>query len=194
MSSEEFSFADEFEALGEELDGKPLPKGDYDMVVSRAEAAITSGGKQCFKVTLEVMSGPEKGKSVFEQLTWSPESAVAARIFAQGLKVMGATQEWIKETHPTPAQIAAEMLGQQVAVAIDIQAYMGEDRNRVRFKRNLGRDGARAQGDTTGAGNLGADEDSYDLNDDTEASAESGTLLGVATPESGESGDEDPWA
>jgi len=183
MSDGEFSFADEFEAFGEELEGKPLPKGEYEMVVVKSTAAITQGGKQCFKVVLEAMNGPQQGRQVSEQLTWSPENSVAARIFAQGLKAMGASQEWIKSERPTADQIAAHMLGQKILVGLDEDEYLGQPRNRVRFRKNLGVDSAISSGDYSGASTLGDGEQEISLDDDDiELGGEGLTMTGAVNP------------
>jgi len=191
VSDGEFSFADEFEAFGEELEGKPLPKGEYEMVVVKSTAAITAGGKQCFKVVLEAMNGPQQGRQVSEQLTWSPENSVAARIFAQGLKAMGAPQEWIKSERPTADQIAAQMLGQKILVGLDEDEYLGQPRNRVRFRKNLGVDSAISGGDYSGASNLGDGEEEISLDDDDiELGGEGLTMTGAVNPPT----KEDDWS
>jgi len=139
----QFSYADEFAAFGEDLMGRVYPQGDYVMKVKTAKAAQTNGGKECFRLNVAFTSGPFKGKEIFEQMTWSPESEGAVKIFVQGLTNLGITQGWIKEAKPSPDQIAARMVGTMVEVSLSEDEYpKGTPVNRVKFKRFISRPGA----------------------------------------------------
>jgi hypothetical protein len=135
--TDEFSFADEYAAAGDELLGKAYPAGTYTMLVSKMEPKVTAGNKRAFVVTLEFTEGKHRGKKLSEQMTWSPESDVAMRIFAQGLQVMGADQAWIKTAKPTPRQICDRCVGSVIEVALTEDEWGGQERNRVRFNKRL---------------------------------------------------------
>lgn len=134
MSDDEgFSLADEMAAFGDELMGKAYPEGEYDMLVKKATAAKTGGGKHCIKVVMEFTGGKYKGKTVPDQLNWSPESDIAARIFATAVAKMGATQEWIKANKPSMAATAAKIQGSKVHVKLTQDDWNGSPRNRVAY-------------------------------------------------------------
>lgn len=171
--SDEFSLGDEYDAYGDDLKGRAFPKGTYEMRVASAVPKTTSTGKQAIVVNLEFTKGPYRGKKVPEQMTWSPENEVAARIFANSLAMMGATTEWIRATKPKMEQICARITGQLVEVDLTEDEWQGQERNRVRFKKNLGKPAGAATptlGDPTPAAAaaplLGADEEATVLSDE----------------------------
>lgn len=167
--TDEFSFADEYAAAGDELLGKAYPAGTYTMLVSKMEPKVTGANKRAFVVTLEFTEGKFKGKKISEQMTWSPESDAAMRIFAQGLTVMGADQTWIKTARPTPRQICDRCTGSVIEVALSEDEWGGAARNRVRFNRNI-------SGGGKGGGAAAANKP---VADDLSAEAED---LGAQTP------------
>jgi hypothetical protein len=132
-----FSLKEEMAAFGDELLGKAYPTGEYDMVVAKSAAAKTGGGKHCIKVVLKFVGGKYKDKTVPDQLNWSPESDIAARIFAQGIAKMGATQEWIKANSPSMAQVAAKLQGAKVHVKLTEDDWNGMPRNRVAYMSTI---------------------------------------------------------
>jgi hypothetical protein len=174
-----FSYATEFAAFGDSLTGKVYPNGEYEMRVKTAKAGQTKGGKECFRITLAFTSGPNKGKEIFEQMTWSPENETAVKIFVQGLTNLGISPSWVKETKPTPEQIAARIEGAVVLVKLSEDEYQGEKRNRVKFSKFISRPaGSNGSASAQPAAELTAD----DLTDEDVAS-----LDGPADPE-------DPWS
>lgn len=134
----EFDFASEFEAFGDDLKGVSF-EGEYDMLVQKAVAGTSPKGKQMFTVTLAFTAGPNKAKNrtVSDRLYWSPESDVAARIFAANLKVMGASQEWIMSARPTPDQIAERMTGTVVSVRLRPDEFNGQATTRVSYLKTV---------------------------------------------------------
>jgi hypothetical protein len=137
MEDEGFSLAQEMAAFGDDLLGKAYPAAEYDMDVVKAVASKTAGGKHAIKLTLKFIGGKFVGKTVFEQLNWSPESDIAAKIFAQALAKMGATQEWIKSTKPSMAQVAAKIEGAKVRVKLTEDSFNGIPRNKVSFMSTI---------------------------------------------------------
>ncbi|HEX8321693.1 hypothetical protein [Longimicrobium sp.] len=138
MSDNDFSFADEFKSFGDELNGVAYT-GDYTMKVTKAKASKTAKGKQQFVVTLAFQGGPlgAKGKTVDNRLVWSPESEVAARIFAQSLRVLGAPQDWIMSAKPTPDQIAEQMVGAVVEVNLKAGEFNGQPQTNVNYRKSV---------------------------------------------------------
>lgn len=134
----EFDFASEYAAFGDDLKGVSF-EGEYDMVVQKVVAGTSPKGKQMFTVTLAFTSGPHKAKNrtVQDRLYWSPESDTAARIFAANLKIMGASQEWVMSTRPTPDQIAERMTGSIVQVRLKPDEFNGQATTRVSYLKTV---------------------------------------------------------
>lgn len=134
----EFDFASEYAAFGDDLKGVSF-EGEYDMVVQKVVAGTSPKGKQMFTVTLGFTSGPNKTKNrtVQDRLYWSPESDTAARIFAANLKVMGASQEWVMATKPSPDQIAERMTGTVVQVRLKPDEFNGQATTRVSYLKTV---------------------------------------------------------
>jgi len=132
----DFDFGAEFEAFGEDLKGVAY-EGEHDLVVRKAEAGVSPKGKQKFVLTLEFAGGPHHGKTIVDSLYWSPENETAARIFAQNLKVLGAPQDWIIATRPTPEQIAAQITGTKFAAKLKADEFNGQPQTRVSYRKTL---------------------------------------------------------
>lgn len=138
MSDFMFDLAADYEAYGDTLVPKILSNGKYNVEVKRAVPGQTNAGKPKIVVTLEVTDGPDAGQQVTEQLTWSPESEVAARIFSGALATMGATPDWIKTTRPSFPEIAERLIGARVEITAKEDEWNGQPRNRVNFVKSLG--------------------------------------------------------
>jgi hypothetical protein len=195
---EGFSFADAYDEFGDDLLGKIFPNGTYQMKVKTAQAAMTGTGKHCFKVVLEFVGGKFKGKTVPDQLTWTPSSDVAARIFAQSMGVLGAPQDWIKTNKPSPEQIAARITGTVVETILAEDEWNGAPRNKVRYSKTIAlKGGAKAaNGSTltksTKVADTSGEELLVDDSDELETPAKKPTGKEKGEP----AGDvkEDPWA
>lgn len=155
------SLAQEMAAFGDELMGKAYPNGEYDVLVKRATAAKSGTGKACLKVSLQIQGGKYDGKTVPDQLTWSPESEVAARIFATGVSKMGADPSWIKSTNASMAQVAARIQGAKVHVKLSEDSFNGIPRNRVAYTKLISPGGSGGNGGAAGVG-----ENIEDLSDE----------------------------
>ena len=153
-----FSLADEMEAFGDELMGKAYPAGEYDMEVTKSTAAKTQGGKPCIKVVLTILGGPLKGKTVPDQLNWSPESDIAARIFAQTMAKLGATQQWIKTNRPTMSALAQKIQGAKFHGMLTVDEWNGSPRNKVQYRSTISPGTGGSSAVTSAAADLDAEE------------------------------------
>jgi len=132
-----FNLADDYDALGEELLPKVIDPGTYTVEITKATAAQTGTGKQAIKLVLKVIEGPEVGTTIPDQMTWSPESPVAARIFSQSLAICGAEPGWIKNSRPSMEEIAARMVGSVVSIRTTIRQFNGQDQANVNYSRTI---------------------------------------------------------
>ena len=87
---------------------EPLPNGDYDCKVAKAEAAKTSNGKLMFKLTFEVIAGPHTRRKIWDNQTVSPENPTALGIFFSQMKALGLDANFFG-AQPSPDQVAGEM-------------------------------------------------------------------------------------
>lgn len=152
----EFNLAEEMAAFGEDgLIPPLLPVGAYQLMVVSASPGLTSTGKQKIDVTYRVLTGPmyppkkpgavqkpTKGAQVQDMMTWSPGSAIAARIFAETLTKLGASQDWIQENSPSMEQICLKINGTVVDATIAIDDAFNRNRVSVRKQVKLGTNGS----------------------------------------------------
>lgn len=136
MSEMDFDFGAEYAAFGDDLKGTAYD-GDYTLRVSKVKVGKTQKGKMQFQLTLAFVGGPlgAKGKTVDDRLIWSPESDVAARIFSQTLRTLGAPQEWIMTARPTPQQIADQITGAVVECKLSPDEWNNQPRTKISYRR-----------------------------------------------------------
>lgn len=132
-----FDFASAYQQNSDAIQGEVLPEGEYDIEVTSAKSITTAGGKPAIRMQLMVVSGPSAGRTVPDQLTWSPESEVAMRIFRQSLDVLGATKDWIVATGATGDQIADKVVGARATIFAKVGEFNGQARNNVNYKKGL---------------------------------------------------------
>lgn len=132
----DFDFGAEYESFGDDLKGVAY-EGDHTLLVRKATAGISPKGKQKFTLTLEFAGGPHHGKTFLDSLYWSPENDTAARIFAQNLKTLGAPQDWIMATRPTPEQIAEQITGTKFEAKLKADEFNGNPQTRVTYRKTL---------------------------------------------------------
>lgn len=137
----EFNLASEYAQFGpDELTGAALPEGEYDAQVNTATAAQTQGGKACIKLSLRVLNGPLAGRTLPDQLTWSPESPVAAKMFVQALTMLGATPQWVQSNQASLERTAEHITGAQARIKVTHREWpqgSGQMRANVNYTRGL---------------------------------------------------------
>lgn len=198
MSDMDFDFGAEFEAFGDDLKGTSYD-GDYTMKVVAAKPSRTQKGKMQLIVTLAFQGGPlgAKGKTVDDRKVWSPESEVAAKIFAQDLRILGAPQEWIMSARPTPQQICDQIMGSVVEVKLVPDEWNGQPRTNVRYRKTVSAKPTSGGGSATASA---AASSAVSLDDDEPAEPaakapkkEPATVGAMSAAEAAEGDDSDPW-
>lgn len=132
-----FDFASAYQQNAEAIQGDVLPEGEYDVEVKSAKSITTTGGKPAIRLQLAVIGGPNAGRTLPDQLTWSPESEVAMRIFRQSLEMLGATKDWVVQTGATGDQIAEKVVGARATIFAKVGEFNGQPRNNVNYKKLL---------------------------------------------------------
>jgi hypothetical protein len=200
MSDMDFDFGAEFAAFGDDLKGTSY-EGEHEMRVKKATAGRTQKGKMKIGLTLVFTSGPYavKNKEIQDNLYWSPENDTAARIFAQNLRTLGAPQDWVMSTRPTPGQICDQITNNVVKVRLKPDTFNGQPTTRVSYLETVqakalggGQGGTVATG-TAPAGAVSLDDDDADPGvDTTTGEVKEPVTVGAGTP--APAADEDPWA
>jgi hypothetical protein len=191
----EFDFGAEYANFGDDLKGVAY-EGDYEMLITDMKPGTSPKGKAMFTVTLAFTSGPlkAKGKTVVDKKYWSPESDVAARIFAQDLRVMGAPQEWIMADRPTPQEICDRCIGNVIEVKLTKGEFNGQPQTRVAYRKTVKVKG----GPSVSASSAQAQAVSLD-DEDEDAATEAAVATADEAKEpvtagAGAKGGSDPWS
>ena len=114
-----------------------VPANDYDAEVATAEAKTTSSGKNQIAVRFKITSGPQAGKSVFNNFVISPDNANALGFFFRHMAAMGLEREYFA-ANPPLAQAAAALVGRKVTITVSVEQWNGQDRNRVNAVKKAG--------------------------------------------------------
>jgi hypothetical protein len=112
-----------------------VPKGTYDVTVTKSEAKKTGTGKDQIKVTFKILSGPMAGKPLPNSFVISPESGVALGFFFRHMKAMGLDSSYFA-TLPVGdvgmKKLANDLLGKTCQVdVIDDDKWNEELRNKI---------------------------------------------------------------
>lgn len=111
---------------------KPLPDGDYNVVVTKATAAnAATSGNPMIKIMLEVEDGPKSGRSLFHNLNLTPDSGFALNIFFRALTAFGLSDQYF-EQNPTIEQIASDIVGRRACATVGTRTWQGQERNDVK--------------------------------------------------------------
>lgn len=110
-----------------------LPAGDYDFVISHAEATKTKdGSKDMIKVRAKVVTGDKKNTIVFHNFTISPDSVAALGILFRQFNVLGLTRETFWNTNPAPAtDFVPALLGKAFRGKVSVRTYNGKESNEI---------------------------------------------------------------
>jgi hypothetical protein len=73
---------------------KPLPDGQYNVKVEKAEAVKSSTGKDMLKLVVIVEDGPHAGRRLWPNFVLSPESPFAMNLFFQNLAGFGLDEDF----------------------------------------------------------------------------------------------------
>lgn len=114
---------------------EPLQKGPHNFRVKSAKAGMTkSGEKEQITLQLEVIDGPDAGKTAWKQLTLSPEEPKAMAFFINDMRALGiepATFVEMMKTGAGMARIADAVLGVLVSATVDHRTWGGQIRDDI---------------------------------------------------------------
>lgn len=111
---------------------EPLPPGDYDFVISQADATQTQNGKTMYKVRAKVEgNGPHAGRLVFHNFTISPESPNALAIFFRQMNVLGLNREFFAQ-NPSDHHVAEELKEKRFRGQVVIKTWNNQEQNEIK--------------------------------------------------------------
>jgi len=90
----------------------PIPEGNHTFRVKTAEATRSSTDKLMFKLVCELVSGPDAGKTAYNNIVMTEDNPKAMFFFFKNLEALGCPKSWLRtEPRPNPDQVAARMVG-----------------------------------------------------------------------------------
>lgn len=116
---------------GGAADFQPVPKGNYDVYVDTAEPKQSTTGKLMFALKYKIETGPQAGRTIFNNITLTTDNPNALRFFFLNMKAMGIGQDFFAQ-NPSPSVIAQALIGQKCRVEIDHRPYQGQMRENVK--------------------------------------------------------------
>lgn len=110
---------------------KPVPKGTYDVVVSKAEPKTSSTNKAMWATHLQIEGGPHNGRVVYNNVTLTTDNPQALRMFFVNMAAFGLDQQFFA-SNPSPQAIANALVGRRARVELDHRMYQGQTRENVK--------------------------------------------------------------
>lgn len=109
---------------------EPLPEGDYDLVVEKAEAKRAGTGKDMFVCTFKIEGGAYNNRRVWHNFVVSPENPNAMAFFFRNMNVLGLTGEYFRQG-PTDAHIAEALIGRRFRGHVKQRTWQNQTKNEV---------------------------------------------------------------
>lgn len=98
---------------------KALEAGDYIFGIVKAEGTVASTGSQMIKMNVEVLDGPRKGRTMFNNVVLS-DNPFALKRFFQFLDAVGIPQDVLAQG-PSFEQVAAMCQGRVAIGAVTVR-------------------------------------------------------------------------
>ena len=112
----------------------PIPSGEYDAVVTKAEIKYASTGKKMFSISAKVTSGPHVNRIFWNNFTVSPDNPNAMLVFFRQMSVFGLPIEFFKALPPDGSgdgAIPQALLGKPFKARLSIRSWQGTDSNQL---------------------------------------------------------------
>ena len=112
----------------------PIPSGEYDAVVTKAEIKFASTGKKMFSISAKVTTGPHVNRMFWNNFTVTPDNPNAMLVFFRQMSVFGLPIEFFKSL---PADgsgdhaIPQALMGKPFRARLSIRSWQGVDSNQL---------------------------------------------------------------
>ena len=130
----------------------PIPEGDYDLTIIKAEEKKTKSGDNMVNITTEVVGGEYEGRKVFHNVVFLPKDHRAAGMSKHFLKVIGQPFEGVVEVDPEAWE------GAEFRAHVKIVDYKGKLKNEIDEVYSPEENGETPSGDPTGKADDPSDE------------------------------------
>lgn len=110
---------------------QPVPKGAYEVVVTKCDPKTSSTNKAMWAMQLTIEGGPHNGRVIFNNLTLTTDNPMALRMFFVNMNALGLDATFFNSS-PTPQQIANALVGKRARVEIDHRDFQGQKRENVK--------------------------------------------------------------
>lgn len=104
--------------------GGPVPAGNYNVVVEKAEVSPTKTGGEMIKVQLKILDGDQAGRNIFDQFNIKNANPQAVQI---GLGQLKGMLKAFGFPNPNQLNSCADMIGLKGSVATKIEESPGYD-------------------------------------------------------------------
>ena len=106
-------------------------EGDFPVMVKEAKAAQTQNGKKMFKLKFEITAGPYAGRTIFHNMTVSPESQFAMQRFFADMAVLGADVKFFSGK-PTDDLIVSQITNRHAIATLEKREYNGKEQESIK--------------------------------------------------------------
>lgn len=114
---------------------RPPPPGTYVLEVTKAEAArAQSSGNPMIKMTMRVVDGPSRGKTVFNNMNLNTDNDFAMLIFFRHMNAFGLDESYFATLPPgEPGLImaATALVGRRVQADLSLRTWNNVERAQV---------------------------------------------------------------
>lgn len=104
--------------------GGPVPAGNYNVVVEKAEVSPTKTGGEMIKVQLKILDGDQAGRNIFDQFNIKNANPQAVQI---GLGQLKGLLKAFGFANPNQLGSCSDMIGLKGTVATKIEESPGYD-------------------------------------------------------------------
>lgn len=108
----------------------PIPDGDYELKIIKAEAGTTNNQKPKITLTTQVTTGAYANRRIWDDLVISADSPKAMGFFFRKMKALGLNQDYFK-SEPSMEQVASVLDGRTFRGRIYTDTSYGNPKNRI---------------------------------------------------------------
>ena len=113
----------------------PAPPGTYVLEVMKADYKKASTGSDMIAMQLKVVDGPSTGKTLFNNVVFTPDSGFALSRFFSTMDSFGITidhlSQLIGDIPDQFRQLAPGLVGRRVNAELKVDVYQGRQKNEI---------------------------------------------------------------
>jgi hypothetical protein len=103
-----------------------LPPGNYDVLITSAEAKTSSANKLMIAARMQIISGPHAGRPLWNNFTFDPQNPLLdPALFFRCMKVFGLDETFFR-ANPSVEFVTQALKGCGARVTLAHRTYLGE--------------------------------------------------------------------